>query len=325
MVQKKEYNKFMAKNITIDPLTRIEGHLKFSTKIENSVVVDVKCSAQLYRGIEKALIGYDARVAQQVTQRICGTCNYAHAEAAALALEDAMGIKPNTNGQLLRNLIVGTYQLHDHIFHFYLLCVFDFIDVEAIMQYSGKDEKLQKLKCWVENEKKSGKIFPLAPFLPEYKKLYKEDTELNIFSINNYLEAFETMKKLDIAVAIFGGKSPHPVTIEAGGVTTIPTLLSIEKYKNIINKTEKFIKEKYLPNVISISKKFEGYFHIGQGYTNYLSFPYFPDEHGENHFFSGGVVIDGKYEEYDLNKITEDTSYAYYSDKPDTLVKPLSL
>lgn len=314
----------MAKTITIDPLIRIEGHLKFSTKIENSIVTDVKCTAQLYRGIEKALIGYDARAAQQITQRICGTCNYAHGEASSLALEDAMGIKPNKNGQLLRNLIVGAYQLHDYIFHFYLLSVFDFINIDTISSYKGTNNNLLRLKEWVENERKSGKIFPMSPFLPNFKATYAQEDSLNFFLIDSYIEAFDIMQKLDKAVAIFGGKAPHPITIEAGGVTTIPNLIGLEKYKTLIEDAQTFIKKKYLPNIIALSKEFSEYFKIGQGYTNYLSFPYFPDEFGQNHMFAGGVVMEGKYEEYDLKKIMEDTRYSYYSDIPDTQIKPLS-
>jgi len=309
----------MAKIITIDPLNRIEGHLKFSAQIDNGVVTDAKCSAQLFRGIEKALIGYDARVAQQVTQRICGTCNYAQAEASSLALEDAMGIKPNKNGHLLRNLIVGAYQLHDYIFHFYLMSVFDFIDVESILSYDGNNKNLLKLKKWVENEQKSDKIFPASPFIPYYKAIYQDDKKLDFFSIDNYMEAYDIMLKLDKAVAIFGGKSPHPVTIEAGGVTTTPNSLSIEKYKKLIYEASDFIKNRYLPNIISISKQYKEYFNIGKGYTNYLSFAHFPDENGENHMFTGGFVSAGKYEKYDIEKIVESKKYSYYEDNTKNL------
>lgn len=304
----------MAKTITIDPLNRIEGHLKFSTTIKNSIVTDAKCSAQLFRGIEKALIGYDARAAQAITQRLCGTCNYAQGEASALALENAMGIKPNKNGHLLRNLIAGAYQIHDYIFHFYLMSVFDFIDVTAILAYKGSNKNLLKLKEWAKQEQKSDKIFPMSPFLPKVKDIYQDDKNLDFSSINNYLEAYDIMLKLDKAVAIFGGKSPHPVTIEAGGVTTIPNVLSLEKYKNLIEEVEDFIKNRYLPNIISISKQYKEYFNIGEGYTNYLAFAHFPDENGENHMFTGGFVSDGKYEKIDLKKIAEDTRYSYYQD-----------
>jgi len=309
----------MAKSITIDPLNRIEGHLKFSTTIENGIVTDAKCSAQLFRGIEKALIGYDARAAGQITQRLCGTCNYAQAEVSSLALENAMGIKPNKNGQLLRNLIVGAYQLHDYIFHFYLMSVFDFIDIESILDYKGDSKNLLKLKEWAKQEQKSDKIFPMAPFLPNYKALYQDNKELNFSSIDNYIEAYDIMLKLDKAVAIFGGKSPHPVTMEAGGVTTTPDVMSIEKYGAIINEAEDFIKNKYMPNIISISKQYKDYFKIGKGYTNYLSFACFPDENGENHMFTGGFISDGKYEVCNIDKIKEDKKYSYFKDDEEDL------
>ena len=310
----------MAKTITIDPLNRIEGHLKFSTTIENSVVTDAKCSAQLFRGIEKALIGYDARAAQQVTQRLCGTCNYAQGEVSSLALENAMGIKPNKNGFLLRNLIVGAYQLHDYIFHFYLMSVFDFIDIESILSYKGDNKNLLKLREWAKQEQKSDKIFPMSPFLPTYKQVCQNDKKLDFSSIDNYMEAYDIMLKLDKAVAIFGGKSPHPITIEAGGVTTTPDVLSLEKYKKLIEEAEDFVKNRYLPNVISICKEYEEYFKIGKGYTNYLAFPYFPDENGENHLFVGGFVSDGQYEKHDLSKIVEDTKYSYYKEDTEKLI-----
>jgi len=135
-------------HLKLDPITRIEGHLKFETNIENGVVTDAKCSAEMYRGIEKALIGYDARVAGEVSQRICGFCPYSQTEAAALALEAAMGIKPNHNGQLLRNLIVGAYQVSDYFLHFYIASALDFLDIEAILQYDSDDESMIKLKNW---------------------------------------------------------------------------------------------------------------------------------------------------------------------------------
>ena len=304
----------MSKKIVIDPLTRIEGHLKFSTTVQDSIITDAKCSAQLFRGIEKAMIGYDARTANQITQRICGTCNYAHAEAAALALEDAMKIKPNKNGYLLRNLITGAYQIHDYLFHFYLMSVFDFIDINSILSYKGDDTNLLKLKKWVEQEQKSDKIFPMTPFLQHFKSIYQKDKDLNFFSIKNYLEAYDIMLKLDKAVAIFGGKSPHPVTIEAGGVTTTPTVLMIQNYKLLIEEAENFVKNQYLPNIISISKKYKDYFKIGQGYTNYLSAPYFPDENGENKLFVGGFVSNFKYENINIAKIYEDIKYSYYKE-----------
>jgi Ni,Fe-hydrogenase I large subunit len=202
------------------------------------------------------------------------------------------------------------------------MSVFDFINLGAITNYDGSNKNLLKMKEWAETEQKSGKIFPISAFLPKYKEIYSQNEKLNFFSIDNYIEAFEIMQKLDKAVAIFGGKSPHPVTIEAGGVTTTPNVLSIEKYKALLNEIQSFIKKKYLPNIIEISKEFKEYFKMGKGYANYLSFSYLPDENGQNHLFKGGTIINGKYANYDLDKIKEDTKYSYYIDSDNS--KPLS-
>ncbi|MGE4418373.1 MAG: nickel-dependent hydrogenase large subunit [Sulfurimonas sp.] len=311
------------RKITIDPLTRIEGHLKFETKIQDGVVTEAKCSAEMYRGIEKALIGYDARVAQQVTQRVCGVCPYAHAEAASLALENAMGIKPNHNGQLLRNMIVGAYQLQDHLLHFYILSALDFIDITAVLKYDGDDESVLSVKKWVQNELKSNKIFPAAPFLPRYEAMYAKGNNINFTAIKNYLEAIKVMADLTKAVAIFGAKAPHSVTLEAGGVTTIPTVGKLAKYRSLITSAKSFIKNNYINDIVAVAKEFPEYFKIGAGYGDYLSYPYLPDENGENHLFVGGSTIDGKYEELDLKNIFEDHKFSYYKNKPDSNVRPL--
>ena len=313
----------MGNKVVVDPLTRIEGHLRFETNVDNGIVTKAKCSADMFRGMEKALIGYDARVAQQVTQRVCGVCPYAHAEAAALALESAMGIKPNKNGQLLRNLIVGAYQLQDHLLHFYVLSALDFIDITAILKYEGSDDGLNNLKNWVKSEVKSGKIFPAAPFLPRYEAVYSKNKELNFTAIKHYVEAISVMANLHKAVAIFGAKAPHVVTIEAGGVTTVPTIDKIAKYGKFIEEAELFIKKKYLTDVIAVASEFKEYFAMGQSYGDYLSYPYFPDENGENHIFAGGSTIDGKYESLDIDAIFEDHKYSYYKNMPDRDVKPL--
>lgn len=315
----------MSKTVVIDPLTRIEGHLKFETKIENNIVTDAKCTADMYRGIEKALIGYDARVAQQVTQRVCGVCPYAHAEAAALALEDAMGLKLNKNGQLLRNLIVGAYRIQDYILHFYILCALDFIDITAILQYEDKDEALLELKKWVQNELKSGKIFPAAPFLPRYEAAYAKDTELNITAIKHYLDAIPIMAEIHKMVALFGGKSPHPVAIEAGGVTTMPTIERIVKYESLLKQTKTFIYSAYLPDIKAVAKEFKEYFYIGASPGDFLSYDFLPDENGENHLFVGGSTIDGVFETLKESGISEYQNHSYYKGNSKKAYRPLEL
>ena len=311
-----------AKRIVVDPLTRIEGHLRFETTLDNDRVIEARCSADMFRGIEGALIGYDARVAQQVTQRICGVCPYSHAEASSLALEDAMGIRPNENGQLLRNLIVGAYQLQDFLLHFYVLCALDFIDITAVLDYQGRDAALNNLRDWVKAELASGKVFPAAPFLPRYQAAYVSDPEVNLTAIKNYLDVLPVMAELHKMVAIFGAKAPHPVTIEAGGVTTVPTVDAIMKYQSMLERVAGFIEKSYRNDVVAVATAFPGYFHEGKGYGNLLSYSYFPDKSGAHPMVAGGVTIGGHYQPLDMGKVTEDHRYSYYANRPDRDLKP---
>lgn len=312
-----------ATKVTIDPVTRVEGHLKFETRIENRVVTDARTSGMLFRGLEKALIGYDVRVAQQVTQRVCGICPYAHAEAAALALEDAMGIRPNHNGQLLRNLIVGAYQIQDCLFHFYQLSALDFVDVTAVLDYRGKDPALTTMRDWVRNEISSKRIYPAAPFLPRYKADYLRDKEVNLSVVHNYLESIAITASLHKMVALFGGKSPHPVAIEAGGVTTRPTIGNLAEYRTLLYQVEQFVQRCYHEDMLAVCRAFPSYAKEGRGYGNLLSFPYFPDESGENHLFVGGVTTGGNFSPLDLDVITEDHKYSFYKNEPAAGVRPL--
>ncbi len=311
--------------VVVDPMTRIEGHLRFETRVEDGKVVDAHCSGEMFRGIEAALIGHDARVAQQVTQRVCGVCPYAHAEAASLALEDAMGIKPNTNGQLLRNLIVGAYQLQDYLLHFYTLCALDFIDITAVLNYKGSDPALIGVRDWVVSELGSNKIFPAAPFLPRYEADYVQDRDLNLTGIRHYLDALPMMADLHRMVAIFGAKAPHPVTIEAGGVTVVPTVDEIIKYQTLLTKVEPFIKQSFFNDVVSVAEAFKGYFNEGRGYGNLLSYSYFPDQYGANHMTAGGVTINGRYAALDMRQVTEDHRHSYYDNQPDTGLRPMDV
>jgi len=308
--------------IVVDPVTRIEGHLRIETSIVDGLVTDARCSADMFRGIEAALVGHDARVAQQVTQRVCGVCPYAHAEAASLALEDAMGLRPNRNGQLLRNLTVGAYQLQDYLLHFYTLCSLDFIDITAVLGYRGSDPALSGVRDWVRNELASGKVFPAAPFLPRYEAAYVENPDLNLSAIKNYLDALPVMAELHKMVALFGAKAPHPVTIEAGGVTTRPTVDLIMRYEQMLERIAPFIEHNFRQDLLGVAAEFPGYFYEGKGHGNLLSYPYLPDADGERPMIAGGATIGGRYQPLDLARITEDHRYAYYTNQPDRDIRP---
>ncbi|MFP3982176.1 MAG: nickel-dependent hydrogenase large subunit [Desulfurivibrionaceae bacterium] len=309
----------------IDPLTRVEGHLKIETRIEDGVVSEARVSGELFRGIEKALVGHDARAARHITQRVCGLCHYAHAEAAAMALEDAMGIKPNANGQLLRNLVVGAGQIQDYLLHFYQLSALDFIDVTAVQGYQGRDPAMTTLREWVNSELKSGRIFPLSPFRASYQGDLSDDRELNMTVVRSYLESFPVMADLHKMAALFGGKSPHPVTLEAGGVPIRPTVGSLAQYRTMLEKVERFVHTSYRADVLAVCRAFSSYFQEGGGYGNFLSYPFFPDADGDNHFFAGGATISGELSSLDPGGITEDHTYSYYNNEPGAGIRPLEL
>ncbi|MCA1785897.1 MAG: nickel-dependent hydrogenase large subunit, partial [Desulfobacteraceae bacterium] len=188
--------------IPIDPVTRIEGHLKAEVEVAGGKVVDAHISGGMYRGFEQILIGRDPRDATQITQRICGVCPTAHATASALALDDAFGVELTDNGRIARNLILGANFLQSHILHFYHLAALDYVN--------GPET---------------------APFIPRYAKSdVRLPKELNDVAVGQYLEALEIRKILHEMVALLGGKMPHVQGIVVGGSTEIPTREALNAY-----------------------------------------------------------------------------------------------
>ena len=137
--------------IVIDPITRIEGHLKIEATVENGTVKDARSSGQLFRGLELMLRGRDPRDAQVITQRICGVCPQSHGIAATLNLDSAFGIadKIPPNGRILRNLIQGAHVAQDHVLHFYQLAALDYVDITDVAKYEGKDSSLNAIKDFI--------------------------------------------------------------------------------------------------------------------------------------------------------------------------------
>ena len=309
--------------VTIDPVTRIEGHLKVETKIENHRVIDAKCSADMFRGIEKALKGYDYLTAIQITQRVCGCCPYAHSEAAALAIENALNIELPYNGILLRNIIITSFKIADYLLHFYSLGAIDFINMKAVLAYNGKDEDLIKFKYYLLKELSSSNISPSILFLKNYEGNYLKLKELNFIIIKHYLEFFEIYKKLGELIRIFGNKFHHFTSIEPGGVSTIPTGDKIVHFMNLFKDIKSFVQQKYFQDVIEVSKEFKKYFKIGKADSNFLTFNTIKELDG-NYVFSGGFSRDFNLEKkVDPYLIVEFQGYSYY--KGNGGYKPLEL
>lgn len=305
----------MVKTVEIDPLTRIEGHLAIKLKVDLGRVVEAFSSGEMFRGFEVILRGRSPMDAQQITQRICGVCPISHGTASILAQDDAYNVRLPDNGRLMRNLILAANYIQSHIIHFYQLSALDFIDITAVLGYSGRDVALNELKSWVKSQVDSKTVFPAAPFLPRYSGRYVEDADINIGAIRNYLEALEMRALAHKMVALYSGKVPHSTTLVPGGVTEKATAINIAAYSSMLSKLRTFIDTAYIPDVVAVAGQFPEYFEMGKGCGNFLAYGVFPQSHGrENLFFPPGVITaEHGAAALDVSKITEDVASSLFS------------
>ena len=281
----------MAQKIVIDPVTRIEGHLKVEVEVENGIVVDAHTSGTLFRGFELIMQGRDPRDAQQIMQRICGVCPTSHATSGALALDDAFGIEPPPNGRIIRNLIFGSNYIQSHILHFFHLAALDYVKApEGVM-----------------------------PLNPQYAGDYRLPADINAQAVNNYLKALEMRRKAQEMLAIWGGKMPHVQAIVPGGVTELPDTQKIYEFLVRLEELTDFINNVYVPTVKAVAEAYPDWFDIGRGCMNMLAYGGFPLEEGRDHvskqkFFPSGVYVRGQFKELDPALITEEVKYSWYKD-----------
>jgi len=304
----------VAKKITIDPITRIEGHLMMELEVDGGKVTSARVAGEMFRGYEVILKGRNPLDAQQITQRICGVCPACHAQASTLNLDSALGIHPPDNGRIIRNLILGSNFIQSHILHFYHLAALDYVDITAILQYSGTDRKLNALREWAGGENASGRWNAFAPFMPRFEGDYIKDTEINLGAIAHYVEALEMRRKAQEALAIWGGKMPHEIAIFPGGVSERPTIDKIMAYLSYIKELQSFIDNSYIPDVVAVAKAYKQYFKIGKGPGNLVAYGAFEqDNAGTRKFIGSGVYIDGKVDALDPSKIAEYVANSRYS------------
>ncbi len=302
--------------IIVDPITRIEGHLKVEVITENGVVKEAQSSGVLFRGLEIILKGRDPRDAQRITQRICGVCPTSHSIAAALNLDSAFNIanKIPDNGRIVRNLILGAAHIADHILHFYHLAALDYVDVTKVASYEGNDSTLNSMKEFIQRGE-------LAPFVPRYEGDYRLSNQMNIEALAHYIKALEMRRKAQEMLAIFGGKMPHNMAVVPGGITEIITVDKIASFLWRLNELRDFIDNVYVPDVLAVAEAYPDYFEIGAGCGNLLSYGSF-DLVGndsdltrrERLLKQGTVSTDLKLGSLDINKIMEYVKYSWYAD-----------
>lgn len=300
--------------IVIDPITRIEGHLKIETVVEDGVVKDASCTGNMFRGIELILRGRDPRDAQIITQRICGVCPQSHGVAAALCVDSALGISGEIpdNARLIRNIIQGSHVAQDHILHFYHLAALDYVDITDVANYEGKNSELNSVKDFIARGE-------LGPFVPRYEGDYRLPPEVNQMAAAHYLEALEIRRVGHEMVSMFSGKIPHSVGIVPGGVTCTPTIDMITAFLWKLRRLQNFIDNTYIPDVLAVAGAYSDYCEIGAGCKNLLSYGGYdlegqdPDLTTRKRLYKQGTTSASlKPGTLDINKITESVTHSWY-------------
>lgn len=325
----------MAQRITIDPVTRIEGHLRVDIEVDGGKVTKAWSSGQMYRGLENILKGRDPRDAWMFVQRICGVCTTVHALASVRAVENALGLEIPLNAQLIRNMVQAIHCLHDHIVHFYALSALDWVDVVSALDADPvQTAKLaDSLSDWPGNspkrfaavkEKVKGLVASgqLGPFTNAYwgHAAMKLPPEANLMAVSHYLEALDYQRKATQALAIISGKNPHIQNLSVGGVTTNldpdnQTAVTMERLyyvKQLVEEVRDFIKMVYTTDVVAVGALYAEWLPYGPGVLNYLAAPdMFLDSGATKADLPGGTIFDG-----DLGTIKPMTGHAdpYFKD-----------
>ena len=280
--------------IVVDPVTRIEGHLRIEAVVENGIITEAYSSGTMVRGFEKILKGRDPRDAWAFTERACGVCTTVHALASVRTVEDALGISVPKNAELIRNLMFCAQYVQDHAVHFYHLHALDWVDIVSSLSADPKETSAiaQSISSWpksspnyfrdVQNRIKgfveSGQ---LGIFANGYwgHSAYKLPPAVNLLAVAHYLEALEWQKEIIKIHTIFGGKNPHPNYLVGG----VPCSINLEEVNAInterLNHVAKlisdgitFIEQVYIPDLMAVAGFYKDWAAIGGGLENYLAY-----------------------------------------------------
>ncbi len=322
--------------VVVDPIPRIEGHLRIEVEIQNGKVKDAWSSGTLFRGLEIILQGRDPRDAHLLTQRSCGVCTLVHSLASVRAVEDALKVKIPPNARIVRNLTHAAQNMHDHSVHFYQLCALDWVDVVSAL--SADPKKTADLSAAVSGRPQSKKYYEglkgklkafvdsgqLGPFANAYwgHPDYKLPAEANLMAVGHYLDNLRQQVHAAQMTAIWGAKNPHLQGHLPGGVTVVSQLDAdrISQYLFMLQEQIKFIEEVYIPDLLAVAGFYKHWGAIG-GNKSFLAYGDFPlsDKEPESFYFPRGAIMDGKLAlvKVDPQKITEEVYHSWYEgDKP---------
>jgi hydrogenase large subunit len=284
----------MNKRIVVDPITRIEGHLRIEVDIENGKIKDAFSSGTMVRLLEEILKGRDPRDAWAFVGRVCGVCTSTHSLVSVRTVEDALGITVPANAELVRNLMHCALYMHDHVVHFYHLHAMDWVDVVNALKADPKktSELAQSISKYAKSSpgyfsdiqtriKKFVDSGQLGIFANGYwgHKAYKLPAEVNLIGLAHYLEALEWQKDIVKIDAIFGGKNPHPNYLVGGmacsiGIDDVSGINAerLALVHQLLKDGKEFIEQVYIPDLMAIASYYKDWGAIGGGLGNYLVF-----------------------------------------------------
>lgn len=290
--------------IVVDPLTRIEGHLRIEAQVENGKVANAWSAGTMWRGVELILQDRDPRDAWYFTQRICGVCTTVHALASVRAVENALGIEIPLNAVIMRNLIEAAQYIQDHVIHFYHLHALDWVDVVSALDADPQAtaDLASSLSDWPNNGaaqfkavKERLKMFVESGQLGIFANGYwghpaqKLPPEANLMAVSHYLEALDWQRDFIRIHAILGSKNPHLQTYVVGGSTLCvdpdsPSVLNAERFallQQLFARGLEFVKQVYIPDLLAVASFYKEWASIGGGHGNYLTYGDFPIDVGD--------------------------------------------
>jgi hydrogenase large subunit len=333
-------------HIVVDPITRIEGHLRIEAVVENGMITDAFSSGTMVRGFEKILKGRDPRDAWAFTERACGVCTTVHALASVRAVEDSLGISVPKNAELIRNLMFCTQYVQDHVVHFYHLHALDWVDVVSALSADPNETSriASSLSAWPKSSpgyftdlqkrlKKFVEAGQLGIFANGYwgHTAYKLPPEVNLIGVAHYLEALEWQKEIVKIHAVFGGKNPHPNYLVGG----VPCSLNPEEVNavnterlnlvgRLIKEAATFVEQVYLPDLLAVAGFYKDWAAVGGGLPNYLAYGDLPTQgynQPDGFKFPRGAILNRNLKEVqdvngrDAAEIQEYISHSWYSYK----------
>ena len=328
--------------IVLDPVTRIEGHLRIEAQVEGGMISDAWSSGTMFRGIEVILRGRDPREAWIWAQRICGVCTMVHALASVNAVEDALGIEVPDNARLIRNIIAATQTVQDHVIHFYHLHALDWVDVvSALKADPAKTSQLaQSISDWPMSSAKYFKgVQDRVGALVASKQLslfgagywghpaYHLPPEANLMAVAHYLEALQFQKEFIRIHAVLGGKNPHLQTFLVGGMATAMdpnepgATVNPERIDFLLQVAKSaiaFVNQVYIPDVLAVANFYPDWFKLGAGVGNYMCYGGYPQgsiKDPADFFLPRGIILDrdlSNVHPVDPANVTEYVTHSWY-------------